>query len=158
MILTWRFVQIFIHSPHHYLVGCSNAHAVKNSLPLFTSPGSVGALVSVHVPMQLHRSLARFHEAWPLALGVLATAILKSYQEVDWKHSHFLRCIAERELVWLPTHWNFQQTSPFVLLVKFYQKFLFCPHFSLPCTQVLSWCTLQFNGTSQMSWKHRILG
>lgn len=46
-----------------------SAHAVNNSGPLFTFSGSIGALVSVHVPTQLHRGLARFHEAWPLALG-----------------------------------------------------------------------------------------
>lgn len=63
-----------------------------------------------------------------LALGVLVRTFLKSYQEIYWKHGHFTRCMVQRELVWLPSHWGFQQPPPFALLVKSYEDFLLCPH------------------------------
>ena len=81
----------------------------------------------VHFPIWLE-------ESWQdavrlaLALGVPATAVVNSYQEVYWEHSYLIRCVVERELVWLPAHWELQQAPPFASPVKLYQDFLLPPH------------------------------
>lgn len=55
-----------------------------------------------------------------LVLRVLVRAILKSYQELYWKHGHFIRCVVQRDLVWLPSHWDVQQPPSLAVLVKSY--------------------------------------